>query len=200
MINRKQYEDALYNALLFLPGKGDEKASASLGWARFIVTDRCYSIEGADNYVWLSSVCDSDENERLPEFYHREELKKELVRVRELTDEIVHNEMTPGEPPSETVGQIYRGYTTIWEGAWSAESWAEPGLPFAVNPNRLSKFSLLKPQDEYPMDIKWCEYRPTKEDQLKQILKWKMGPWTHGIFGILDRAQLEKVIRKDALW
>lgn len=206
MIDKKRYEEALYNILLFLPGKGDEKSQASLGWARFVYHDRWVEIQGADNYVFVSSEVVTDENERPTEWWHRDELKAELAAVRDLTDEVIHRQSldtsrltTYGgpnqEPPHEMVSQLYDGYDLLW-----GRDHREVSLnSFLLNPNRVSKFSLLKPQDEYPVDFKGASM--TLGDQYKSYLRWRMGPRTRGILGILDRQEIEKVIKeKEALW
>lgn len=197
MINRRQYEEALYNCLLFIPGKGEEKSQASLGWGRVVVEEDCLSIQGADNYVWINCHVQGEGMAVGPTRYvYRDTLKEELTRVKDLTEDEVDFDLTlVEEEPAPSVGELYRGYDTLWtEGNQQFDTYS-----FAVNPNRVAKFSLLKPQDEYPADFLWSTY--SIEDDARDFLAWRMGPRSRGILGILDRDTICKVIKeKDALW
>lgn len=185
-------EEAVYNTLLFLPGKGEEKSQASLGWARLHVNKvfkpfNCL-LEGADNFVWSVTEFDAE----LPEgtfWIHREKLK-EIQKREGLT---FRPEDIQVDCPAESVQELYDGYAQLWRADTETV-----GSVFAVNPNRVAKFSLLKPQDDFPADFQVCSM--SLLDQEKKYLKWKMGPATYGILGVLDRQVIEQVIPKDALW
>lgn len=164
----------VYNLGLVAPGKGEAKKSSSGG--RVLIgyepVNDLYQITGYATDDLLSVQV------QLPGL-----VKEPGALWGEATvDELKMGGQVPIDPNFNEALWIEGVRSSILHGVTLGYSAQEE---FAVDPNRLRKFSLLEPRSHFPLDFKWAEWN------YRSILKWKMGPNVRGSFATLDRSLLD---------
>lgn len=195
-----------YNTLLFTPGKTGAKYTPTQGNVLVTYGDNL-SMLASDGYVAVEAgprdaanvAVISGESLREAERYLRT-VETEDVQVSVDGDTIFF-----GKHPMNPIS-VSKEQADIWSNiqAYVLSNELPPiedfyGLwdKFALRPSSLSKFSLLRPQADYPVDFK---LRETRSGQ--QLLVWKYGPDTRGVFSPLDRDRVAEAYNwpGDALW
>lgn len=202
-IQAKDLWRLMYNAQLFT-----DKKSATGGVAKFrqvIGPSAGLAVFATDDHV---AICDKapGENTEFGEFFLSLETMKQLEKsLREIVGEmnlviedgefryIGMDGAVPfadsGDPDLwNMVGQMLSGFDFEY-----TPLGGDPLTVFALNPDRLRKFSLLKPGD-YPIDIKTGYDRVLERD----LVAFKAGPTLRGVLAPLDRKLLTEKYGEDA--
>lgn len=94
-------------------------------------------------------------------------------------------------------GQTFSGFWGDVHSSIFKPSVSIPTYTFNVSPDRLRKFSLLKPRGIYPVSFIFVTWRGI------DILRFKMGPYVRGSMAILDDNALRESFKgqdQDVLW
>lgn len=204
-IDSKLLHRRIYNALLFTPGKGEAKRSVSGGNVMVTFSDTV-TFTSTDGYVAIrSGPADTNPKANRRVIVSGEDLKKLESALRTL-EEVVEfeadsNEVAYGYAVAGVFLEVLPG-APLWDKIDTfidSDYPADPELfqKFAVDPRRLSKFSLLEPKGEYPVDFK---LRESNIEQ--QLLVWRYGPDTRGVFSPLLREAVAEAYDRpeDVLW
>lgn len=105
----------------------------------------------------------------------------------------------PFVDPGETLPPGRFALQDVEDKVWGLENGelteAKTDAPFAVNPDRLRRLSLLKPKN-YPLDFQMVY----DTDQDVNLLLFKYGPTCRGAISLLNRGILESKFREGELW
>lgn len=194
-----------YNTLLFTPGKGTAKYTPTQGNVLVTVGNNL-SLLASDGYVAVeagprdnSRLLISGDSLREAEKYLRT-VDTEDVQVTVSGDTLFFGKhpmsVVPFDEDTKNIWTNIQTYVLSTEMAGS-DDFYHLWERFALRPSSLSKFSLLRPSTEYPIDFK---LRETRSGQ--QLLVWKYGPDTRGVFAPLDRDRVAEAYNDPsvALW
>lgn len=213
-LHAKTLHRILYNSLLWAPGKGDAKKSPSEGLIQFSFLRNQFFVLGTDGYVVSVDRGDPDGNEGLPleSVYAYSWDVREVERALRGVDESViidlHHSLEDQrilifEIPNREVGfELHKPKNLdFWKAVGklvALKKFKDVQQNVAIAPARFSKFSLLEPKEQYPVD-----FRFGFDDNLNQfVVAWKYGPDTRGVFAPLDRNHLREVYdnSEEVLW
>jgi len=176
-------EDAVYNALLFAPRKGELKLSITGGEVR--VSGECVTVVDAPGLTVARFRLDPEGRRLSRTMYLQADVLSEIMNFTSVDADSSDISYSPTSDYPETWLQAdnFLGVPCI------------PSMkPFAVNPDRLSKFSLLRPRATkelaYPLDLE------TVVIQDRDVVRWRYGPDAEGVLFHLNR----KVQPPSGLW
>jgi len=191
MIQAEDLHRLLYNAILF-----SDKKSAVDGDILFVLTGNSLAVYATDDHVAITDVCVVEGGPGAAEFLVPLETAKELEKgLRGCTD--------LADPPA---GRSWRDERDFWYTVidlvhgrqFSDFSYDE--VTFAVNPDRMRKFSLIKTpgRTDYPLDFKFG-WNDTLE---REVLPFKIGPSVRGVLAPVLRGIIREKFKdeKDVMW
>lgn len=190
-----------YNALLWTPGKGDAAKSPTEGLARLDIWEKNIALTASDGYVavvsWAKTEGEAAARETV--WLTNQELREleQKLRNKTETDDAIFSGDTFPDPPHIPTNEKF--WVQLQQILANQNFVPNPDLQWSLNPSRLSKMSLLKPQGKYPLTFLHGESAITNQ----RIIKWKYGPHTHGVVvpllrELLDETYGEKI--KDVVW
>jgi hypothetical protein len=196
----------VYNTLLFTPGKIAARKS-QLGDDVLITYGGGLSLTATDNYVAIRCGFGGTDScvisgERLAAIEkHLRDVDVEEVEItvaegsiyfgKEAAEYRVFDQLSSDPFKSGHVWRYIREYIN------SDAKVNTPSPQYCVSSSRLSKLSLLKPRDKYPLAVKFRE-----DDLGREVWVWKYGPYSRGVLAPLD---LDEVIAnhdtpEEAIW
>jgi len=201
-------EEMIYNVLLWTPGKGDAKKVLSEGLVEVQFDEDDISFMSTDGYVSVRTATTDKAIRRERVFVQGWELKAagaEVGKLEASSKSEIKLEVDaqgnrlwigPGfveiHTPKTDIG-FWNYMSNIMRGSIEV---AQSG-PFAIDPRRLTKFSLLAPRETYPVDFIHREVGGGHP-----VIFWKHGPRTRGMVSPLSRQTLSEAFaeEKDVLW
>lgn len=199
-------EELVYNVLLWTPGKGDAKKSLSEGLVEVRYDAENVSFLSTDGYVSVRTGTTDKLIKRVRVFVKGSDLKGALPHILEGPEVLTLNQTVEAQGDRLWIGP---GFVEIHTPKTDVAFWnymsnimytsvpGETGGPFAIDPRRLTKFSLLEPRDRYPVDF---IHREVGGGQ--PVLFWKHGPRTRGVLSPLSRITLDEAFTEEneVLW
>jgi len=185
----------IYNTLIFTPGKGEAKKTTTRGDVLLSARSDGMFFIATEGYVVLSEKfpavnIDIPPGDSVECWIRGDELREFEKALREIKGEISLSlppfDLSIDDGPtlklllSSDAKDYWDGVRKLLAGK-GVDGDALDG-PFAIGPDRLSKFSRLKPQGEYPLDLKRFVTESSQD-----LLYWKYGPAVRGILVPLNR-------------
>lgn len=191
-IPAKELHRLLYNAILFT-----DKKSATGGVAAFRFNEHGLGVMATDDHVAILDVAyvPRPAGAMVDIFLSLDRMKILEKEYRDLTAEVEFDPESVsfmGSPVDDTDLWLRVGKMLSLDD-FQSTACEDMDAKFALNPDRLRKFSLLKPGD-YPIDMHYGYDNAIERD----LVAFKAGPTLRGILAPLDRELLAEKFGKDA--
>lgn len=190
----KDLKRLLYNALLF----SNKKASA-VGDICLVGTVGTLVATATDDHVAFQDYITSPFTEEAGGFVRYLPYDEARLIEKGLLDDNTAVEVTvlTGNEP-DSVDQEFWGMVSEYLSLKDFHDTGDVGVMFALNPNRMRKFSLIKTpgKNEYPIDFLYGAIGD------RDVLAFKCGPTAHGILAPLLRSVVADTLddAEDAMW
>lgn len=181
-IQASELHRLLYNAILFT-----DKKSAAGGVAAFRVSEHGLGVMATDDHVAILDVALAPNDDAPEDLFLSLETMKALEK--DLRDQ--NSEIDFAGDPHRILGAADPGFWDAVGRMLSLDEFVSDDslqhVTFGLNPDRLRKFSLLKPGG-YPIDMRYGYDRGVA----REVIAFKAGPTLRGVLAPLDRRLLKE--------